>query len=61
MRSPDRPARPVIPANLLLSKPEGKKITWKSLAWMERRIMKMDIEGGGMCGVEWSGLNWRRT
>jgi hypothetical protein len=28
---------------------------------MERRRMKMDIEGGGMCGVEWSGLNWRRT
>jgi hypothetical protein len=43
-----------------VSKPEGKKITWKSLA-LDRRIMKMDIEGGGMYGVEWSGLNWLGT
>jgi len=44
-----------------VSKPEGIKITWKSLARMDRRIMKMDIEGGGLYGMEWSGLNWLRT
>jgi hypothetical protein len=44
-----------------MSKPEGKKITRKSLAWMDRRIMKLDIEGGAIYGVEWSGLNCLRT
>jgi len=61
MRPPDRPVRPVIPANLWWAKLKEKKITWKSLAWMDRRIMRMNIAGGGMYGVEWSGFNWLRT
>jgi hypothetical protein len=28
---------------------------------MDRRIIKMDIEGGVMYAVEWSGFNWLRT
>jgi len=43
---------PCYPSQPLVSKPEGIKITWTSLAWMDRRIMKMDI-GGGLYGVEW--------
>jgi hypothetical protein len=35
-----------------VSKPEGKKITRKSSAWMYRRIVKIDTEGGGMYGVD---------
>jgi hypothetical protein len=30
-----------------VNKPEGKKTTWKSLAWMDMRIM-MGFEGDGM-------------